>query len=162
MLYYHSPLIMIVAILSLGVLFLRVSTWMHEQARLFTCLLYLALLLFFTILNRTPSVERSIIITPFWSYGQFYRRAIRHEVLLNIFLFIPFGFLLPWATKLSFKKTLLIGFVFSTLIEATQYIFYLGLCEFDDVFHNTLGTAIGYWYWRGLEHLSKRIRENDI
>lgn len=33
----------------------------------------------------------------------------------------------------------------SALIEATQYMFALGECEFDDVISNTLGAMIGYW-----------------
>ena len=38
---------------------------------------------------------------------------------------------------------LLIPFVFSVLIETTQYITGLGIAEFDDVFGNTLGGWIG-------------------
>ena len=38
---------------------------------------------------------------------------------------------------------LLIPFVFSILIETTQYITGLGIAEFDDVFGNTLGGWIG-------------------
>lgn len=133
-----------------------------KKHRVFLFIIYSIFILYETIFTRSIGTSRTIEMMPFWSYGQIHSVPMRNEVLLNIFLFIPFGFLLPWATKLSFKKTLLIGFIFSTLIEATQYIFYLGLCEFDDVFHNTLGTSMGYWYWRGLEYLSKRIRENNI
>ena len=38
---------------------------------------------------------------------------------------------------------LLIPFVFSVLIETTQYITGLGIAEFDDVFGNTWGGWIG-------------------
>ncbi len=34
--------------------------------------------------------------------------------------------------------------LFSIAIEALQYSLRVGLCEFDDVFNNTLGSAIGY------------------
>lgn len=36
------------------------------------------------------------------------------------------------------------------MIEFFQYYFCLGMSEFDDVFHNTLGTVIGYIYWKFL------------
>ena len=39
---------------------------------------------------------------------------------------------------------MLIALLFSIVIEATQYFFRLSLCEFEDVFHNMLGTALGY------------------
>ncbi len=38
---------------------------------------------------------------------------------------------------------ILIGFLFSTGIEVTQLLTYRGLFELDDIFYNTLGTAIG-------------------
>ena len=36
------------------------------------------------------------------------------------------------------------GFIFSSVIELSQLALKRGLCEFDDVFHNTLGCVIGY------------------
>ena len=69
---------------------------------------------------------------------------------MNVFLFFPFGFLLPFAAKRNFPQSLLIGFLFSVGIEAAQYFFCLGMCEFDDVFHNSMGTALGYGYWKAL------------
>lgn len=41
---------------------------------------------------------------------------------------------------------------FSVFIEATQYFTGRGLCEFDDVFHNTLGACIGFIIWKKLSH----------
>ena len=38
----------------------------------------------------------------------------------------------------------MVGFVFSSVIELSQLVLKRGLCEFDDVFHNTLGCAVGY------------------
>ncbi len=69
---------------------------------------------------------------------------------MNVFLFLPFGFLLGFAAGRNFLQSLLIGFLFSVCIEAAQYYFALGMCELDDVFHNSLGTALGYSYWKAL------------
>lgn len=75
---------------------------------------------------------------------------------MNVFLFMPFGFLLPFTLKRGFFQTLLLGMVFSACIEAIQYFFSLGFCEFDDVFHNTLGTALGYGQWKLLSWFEAR------
>ncbi len=67
------------------------------------------------------------------------------DLLLNIILFIPLGFLLPYIwPKLNFCKTLLISLLFSAAIEGTQYIAHLGCCDIDDVINNTIGACIGY------------------
>ncbi len=36
----------------------------------------------------------------------------------------------------------------SFVIEVVQFVFKLGLFEFDDIFHNTLGAVIGFVMWR--------------
>lgn len=67
------------------------------------------------------------------------------ENLINIALGVPVGFLLSFIfTHRSWWKATLVGFVFYSVIELSQLILGRGLCEFDDVFHNTLGCVIGY------------------
>ncbi len=39
--------------------------------------------------------------------------------------------------------SIIIGSLLSTVIEVIQLFFHRGLFEFDDIFHNTLGTVIG-------------------
>lgn len=64
---------------------------------------------------------------------------------MNIALGVPLGFLLSFImNSRSWWKVGLVGFLFSSVIELNQLIFKRGLCEFDDVFHNTLGCVIGY------------------
>lgn len=71
------------------------------------------------------------------------------DFILNIILFIPLGFLLPYMwPKLNFWKTTLAGLLFSISIEGTQYFAQLGCCDIDDVINNTLGTCIGYGCFR--------------
>lgn len=114
---------------------------------------------YFTVLDRSPGENILIRLTPFWSYSKFHIAQYRWQIYLNIFLFIPFGFLLPFCIKSSFFTTLCIGLLFSTALEATQYYFSLGLCEFDDVFHNTIGTGLGYGYWKLLNKLYIGLRK---
>ena len=68
------------------------------------------------------------------------------NVLLNIALFAPLGFLLPLLTK-PFRKwytALVAGFGVSLLIELTQLFTGSGMCDVDDLFTNTLGAMLGW------------------
>ncbi len=109
-----------------------------------------------TVAGRS-SYQRQINLTPLWTYRLTSDPQYRWQGYMNVFLFVPFGFLLPFATKRNFLQSILIGFLFSAGIEAAQYVFYLGMCEFDDMFHNTLGTALGYGYWKRGYFQGKRI-----
>ena len=73
-------------------------------------------------------------LIPFWSYGESVHRS---QLVLNIIMFLPVGLLSgSW-------KSVGLAAGDSGLIELTQLLSLRGICEFDDVIHNTLGTAIG-------------------
>lgn len=67
----------------------------------------------------------------------------------NIALFLPFGFLFPAVfPKCRFLGlTILLGFLTSVTIETVQ-LFILRGTDIDDVILNTLGTFIGYLFFR--------------
>lgn len=67
------------------------------------------------------------------------------NTVLNIFLFMPMGFLLPsiWQEYRSIKKIAFIGFAMSTIIEISQ-IFTFRATDVDDLITNTLGAVLGY------------------
>lgn len=115
---------------------------------------YMFLVLAYTILTRTatPNVRAEFI--PFWSYraiaGAIYspvsRLTLFLQIIANIVMFVPIGAL---AGRLFKWKGILIGCSFSAVIEVTQLLTHHGLFEFDDIIHNTLGTAIGVgiYFW---------------
>lgn len=74
----------------------------------------------------------------------FYGASLK-MVLLNTFLFIPYGFLasLFWKEKIDLKKILIIGLCTSAVIECLQ-IFTGRFPELDDLLANTLGCVYGY------------------
>ena len=65
--------------------------------------------------------------------------------LLNVLLFVPLGFFLPffWKKFRSFGYTVLFGFCTSLFIELLQ-IFTFRATDVNDLITNTLGAALGY------------------
>ncbi len=69
------------------------------------------------------------------------------NVLLNVALFVPLGVLMPLLFHRLRKWYLAIpaGFASSLAIELVQLAVARGIWDVDDLFANTLGTAIGYF-----------------
>ena len=109
---------------------------------------YYFLVLCSTVICRASHGERHIELVPFWNYLDIWNRvdypADLIEVLLNMALFVPIGLLLG-GFGFKTKKVLLSGICLSGIIEVSQFVFCKGLCETDDVMHNTFGCAIGYF-----------------
>lgn len=112
------------------------------------CVCYLIVVVGATLLSRGDGY-REVCLYPFYSYREAWRSQSAIEwrnLILNICLFMPWGFLLPlWGGR--FRKlfwTVGSGLLASVLIEGIQFVCKRGVVEFDDVFNNTLGTLIGY------------------
>lgn len=109
---------------------------------------YYFLVLCSTVICRASHGERHIKLIPFWNYLDIWNRvdypADLIEVQLNVALFVPIGLLLG-GFGFKTKKILLSGICLSGIIEVSQFAFCKGLCETDDVMHNTFGCAIGYF-----------------
>lgn len=113
----------------------------------FVC--YLAVIFGATMLNRVPFYDNSKINSLFYSYREAwvnFRPRDWRNIILNIALFVPFGFLLPFGIQRlrKFWITYLIGFFISLGIESIQYGLKIGLFELDDIMDNTIGMMIGY------------------
>lgn len=70
--------------------------------------------------------------------------------ILNIFLFIPLGFLCPLMSK-TFERarnTFFIGLGISLLIETVQLFTLYRATDIDDLLTNVIGTMIGYLCFR--------------
>ena len=78
-----------------------------------------------------------------------FEEGLSMATLLNVILFVPFGFFSPIVfNKLQKKKIygILIGIIFSIVIESLQ-TFTGRFVQLDDMLMNTLGTFIGYELW---------------
>lgn len=111
-------------------------------------IIYLAVIVYVTLLNRQQEPERMAWLTLFGSYKRAWEES--HEFILwglidNVIMMIPFGILLPWIDrKLHLIQTIAAAFVFTMLIEVTQYLTRLGYFDVDDIWNNLWGTIIGY------------------
>lgn len=149
-------------------------------AKYFIFSVYVLANLYETLLFRAVMPETIAKLQPFWSYreslelgggpwGALERlldgelplhvanSALLKEILLNILLYVPMGYLLPflWPSLARPRKAdgrlplfawrvVLIGFVCSAITELTQLVFKIGWFEFDDMINNTAGCLLGY------------------
>ena len=107
--------------------------------------LYLLFFATYTIFMRTVGPRRWNFM-PFWElrYSLAGGLATFQFLIINILLCIPMGYFGAAAFRNTKKwKIVLLIACYSTTIELIQLITARGLCEFDDVFNNTLGGAIG-------------------
>ena len=107
---------------------------MGKKSRKILVALYILIILWITLFSREPRAAR-IVEGLFWEV----RMGYWWDIVLNILLFIPFGFLLGDKGG----KTVLFSFLLSAFIECAQYLFLLGYCEADDVLNNTIGCGFG-------------------
>jgi len=133
---------------------------------------YMLAYLYETVLFRAVKATRSIEPILLWSYRKAFTLAggltvsnptMLVQILLNILLFIPLGYLLPFSwpglrEKLISKKVVLIGMLCSGLTEITQLVFKIGLFEFDDILNNTVGCLLGCMLY---ELIQRRINRRN-
>lgn len=107
---------------------------------------YVFLMFCSTVICRETKDTHHLELTPFWNYHNVLNVNKPYdywEVLLNIFLYSPIGFLLGCLYK-RLLPTIMICILLSVVTEVSQYVLHRGLCETDDVIHNTLGGMFGW------------------
>lgn len=109
---------------------------------------YLFVVLCTTLLFRDCSESMQYQFFPFWSYDELYNKIIA-QLILNVLLFIPIGFLLgALMNEIRWMQVIEMGCLLSVMIEILQLLTRRGVCNIDDVIHNTIGCAIGYGIYR--------------
>lgn len=82
------------------------------------------------------------------------------NILANIILFIPYGFLLPFTYKKcrSFIKSISIIFFSILIIELFQLVTMLGSFDVDDIILNVFGASVGYILYKFYYFLRLKIK----
>ena len=129
------------------------------------CAGYIFLLLYATLLSRTPSDGRMYRLEPLASLKgalEVAKGTIRLQapqalegIFLNLCLCVPVGYLLPLVflqrgKRIRFWQVICAGAAVSAIIELTQFVTCLGMLELDDWLLNTMGTALGCLLYRKL------------
>ena len=106
--------------------------------------LYLAFVVFITLLTRVPIFTGIAHWVPFWSYRLGTKNA--GQILLNIVLFLPRGYY--FAALFRARHALLAAFSVSICLEITQLVTNRGTPDVDDVISNSLGALAGIALYR--------------
>lgn len=153
-----------------GLLWLVVATFLRiKKKKSFTYLLLFALfsIYLFKVLDYTLFQFQSLLLLKYFMPNLILRGQATGQDLnliplfaltqddiktsfLNILLFVPFGLGLPFITRLWMEEIVVVGFLFSVIIELLQLLTgYLAkitfrIADINDVIFNTLGVVIGY------------------
>lgn len=143
---------------------ITIKTHNLRLKRLIVFIVYIAFVITFTFIVRETLILRysgkhEIVLEPFRQYDYFLHGTTHMQwfwqIFLNILLFLPFGFMFPINCCSFFRKlkvpelsTVLVGSLFSLVIEAMQYITGRGLADIDDFINNSLGAILGYLIYR--------------
>lgn len=132
-----------------------------------------AVILWLTILSRSGQATTQVIIRPFHelkNIGSLRLKDLttgRGQLVGNIVLFIPVGFLFPVVVnRKKWYAVFASGLVFSLLIECIQLVTKRGCFDLDDILFNVIGEMIGYGCFRVAEVIcgklkaSKNLKEN--
>lgn len=117
---------------------------------------YIFILFSSLIFSRTANSEMNVNLQPFWTEIAILSGETKYikTLLQNLLMLVPYGALLPVVRNVSLVKVVFTGSLISVTIEILQLVTRTGLCELDDVIHNTLGVVIGY----GIFLLLKKMR----
>lgn len=110
---------------------------------------YLLMVLGVTFFNRGGMHEKSINLAFFSSYREAWYRwdtLSWQSIYLNIFMFLPFGILLPFIHPRfqKIKWLVTVTLLFTLSIECLQFLTGRGIFDIDDLFNNFMGSIIGY------------------
>lgn len=117
--------------------------------------IYIFFILWVTLLSREQEPAR-VFTGLFWENKMGYW----WDIALNILLFIPLGLLLETVT--DDWRIVQFGFILSVFIELMQYVLARGWCQVDDVFNNTIGTAVGIGAWKMLSSFIKELKNKRV
>lgn len=119
----------------------------------------------------TLGAEREVYLKPFttilYQLEHFNYWYLARQLLGNILLGIPFGYLAPQVFRMRSKLRIYFSFVlFPVLIELSQYVageligFRYRTTDIDDVILNLIGALIGYFIYRRIRRMVQRVRRS--
>ena len=127
---------------------------------------YLFMVIVATLVLRTPSEDREIMLIPFQTFKEALTNDFwEFEIQANILLFIPIELFLSMSLNRAKFLPLIIGTLFSAAIEIVQLLTHRGTFEINDLISNFFGDLVGfiiYQPFRILAHMDKGYKSNRL
>jgi glycopeptide antibiotics resistance protein len=100
---------------------------------------------------------------PFHNWSLNNGKSQLFEIVNNILLTIPFGFLINYYVNLNRKNIILVSIANGLAIETSQFIMSMVFgayrtVDINDVILNAIGSFIGYWLFTCTKQLINKIR----
>ena len=122
---------------------------------------YTVALLYFTVFGRYSQSYYRYEINVFASYRKlfvFFFTYVFQQIILNLLMLIPIGFLLCVIIKSKFKYlwAMVMSLLLTTVVEVLQFVSRCGTFEVDDLINNMIGAVIGIAIYAVLKSLNKK------
>lgn len=157
---------LIYVLFSTGIIFYNIKSNKQKPIIRSLILIYPIFVLLLTIITRTPKANIRAEWIPFWSWYDVifhHNKTLFEENILNILMLLPLGVMLKlYKINFTVKHAFHCGLALSATIEVTQLIFRLGLFEWDDMIHNTLGCVLGTLIAENIMQIKKLLRTGNI
>ena len=120
-------------------------------------IIYVVVVGHLTLFSRESGIVDRVDLTFFSLLEESSDYAI--QLIENVLLFLPAGILCPWMWKQmrNWKRSFLLGFAGSLLIETLQMLTGRGLFQLDDLITNAAGMMAGYGIYQIAKKLWKRV-----
>lgn len=125
---------------------------------------YFIVVLQITVLSRSIRSDLQYDLIPFNSYFSIsdYRTEVLIENFLNMLLLVPLGILICYLyNQLNLNRVIVSGLLISFCVEIIQFVSKRGCFETDDLIHNTIGFAIGYYFTRCIIIIKNRQKHKE-
>ena len=127
--------------------------------------LYIVVLLYFTVTGRYSHEEYEYKINFFTSYRWFFKyngEQVLRQLLINLVMIMPVGFLLPVVIKAKYKYliTMALSLLLTVFIETMQLITKCGSFEIDDIINNFVGAVLGMLIYMMLNNIIQKRKGN--
>lgn len=85
------------------------------------------------------------------------------NIIGNIFLLVPIGFLVPISfQRINWTNALILAFATGFSIELLQVVLQVGIFDIDDVILNGIGVLLGYWLFVFSRNSAESIIKSKI
>lgn len=127
----------------------------RKFAVLFLLMIWFLVVLGLTTLNRGANYADDFNFNLFSGYVNAWNKWSLSElqlILFNMIMFMPLGFLLPLLSRKAERFNIMfpVSLAVTFGIEMIQFMTSTGIFELDDLFHNVLGSIMGYAFILGM------------